>query len=333
MLVIAPAGRALLVACVHAVMSLAPNQILHPARVAPEGVALGAPPQRPRAAAAATRGDASPAVAAAAAGATPAPPQPAALDALLHFTAGAELERGYAQYIAGTLRPARAAALAFFCAAFGVYALVGAGRGGAAALDAGYAVLMLKWIVFLVLAIAVHAGPARVGNAAAAVAALTNIFAVVVDVRALAGGNMAALSNIIVTSIFCICICICIFCAMPLVNGVALSPHWRVYAAACVAHAARAVVELAPLGAVPTLLGALAAIFGAVISYFNERHTREHFVSRANTRARRRTMCYVCVCLCVCVLCVVVSSVFVLCMRLNACECACAFKNDTLLHV
>jgi hypothetical protein len=209
-------------------------------------------------------------------------PPPDALDALLRFTgdpaACAKLEADFGSYLSVTLGASRMACLTFFCLAFAVYALVGAGTSGTR-FDAGYAILIGKCIIFLFLVPTVRAGSARVVHGAVNLAVATNIFGSVIDAPGLVGCDTGTLGSII------------LFCAMPLVNGVAFSPDWRVYAAVCLAHGVRAIVQLSPLGVVPTFIACLGALFGAVVSYLHERHAREHFVSGSSLARPRARAC------------------------------------------
>jgi hypothetical protein len=80
------------------------------------------------------------------------------------------------------------------------------------------------------------------------------------------------------------------FAALPLAAPLLLAPRASAYAIMAAAHAARACVELAPLGAVPALGVCLAAIAGAALCALQERGSWEHFV-RACVRCGETCQC------------------------------------------
>jgi hypothetical protein len=181
---------------------------------------------------------------------------------------------------AASLRGTRIACLAFFCVANAVYALAGAGAThGAEGVDTeDYLLGLSKVLVLLLLIPLVSAGPARLAEAAVLVAVAMSVFGInlhATEVAAMGAGTacyMDELGHII------------IFAAMPLICGVAFMPDWRLYAVVCAVHAARSIVQISPLGAVPTAIVCIGSAFGGLFTYLMERNYREHFVRAAACR-------------------------------------------------
>ena len=251
------------------------------------------------AAAARAIGSAPVALVAAAAAATQGPPPPGGLapapaaphvsppplDRLLRFTGdaagSAKEEAAFLLYGARTFRALRVTFLAFFCIAYGAYALVGLSDAltKAEGFSALYFIRVGQCVacLFLVTALFLVNGSVRGWLVLSAVyaAVLTNVFGTCYFASQAPGAQMDS---------------IVLFGAMPLICGVAFRPDWRVYSAICTIHITRSIVQLQGVGATTIFVVVLASCLGAVACYVLERDSREHFVSDGPARARLEEM-------------------------------------------
>jgi hypothetical protein len=198
------------------------------------------------------------------------------LDTLLRFRgdAGARLESAYAASLTRTQRAPRSACLLFLGLAYAV-AFAAYTQTAARLVSAYWGYLAVSAVAFALVP-GVRAGSVLLANLSADVAAATILFAF-----NFAGDPSSACATGRYGDLM-------MFVAMPLLTGVMFHVPWRPYAVMCAAHAARAVVQLSPLGGMPPLLVCLTSALGAVFLYLEERRSRGHFVRATRARARTR---------------------------------------------
>ena len=213
----------------------------------------------------------------------------AGLDWLLRFqgnpSATGELECAFEEYRTRALRGHRSALISLLAAANAAALVAGvaqAFRSGvpdAGLLGAGYLVHCCLCVLCLALALAVRAVPPRatavplrwIMSHAAELGAAACVFGVDPSGRApdVCSNTQLQFSGLL------------LFVGMPLACAVAFAPRWRVYAAICLLHAARAFYELGALGLLPAVFVCLASVIGAAGVYCLERILREHYVRAA----------------------------------------------------
>jgi hypothetical protein len=192
------------------------------------------------------------------------------LDALLRFRGGESparvLESDFAAAIARTMRWSRTVCLVFIAVAYAISVVVYATDG--LPMSNNWAYLCVS-ALSLALIPGVRAARALVAEVAATTATALVLFAF--DFDGPGGATLLPCSSGAYTPLM-------LYGALPLVAGVTFAPRWRVYAAMCVAHVARAAVELSPLGPTPALLVFFVSVMGVIVLYVHERHARFHFV-------------------------------------------------------
>ena len=191
------------------------------------------------------------------------------LDVLLRFRGGESpagvLESDFTAALARTMRLSRTICLVFLAVAYAVsVAVYAADR---LPMRNNWAYLCVS-VLSLALIPGVRAARARVAEVAATTATSLVLFAF--DFDGPGGATQPCTSGEYVP--------LMLYGSLPLLTGVTFAPRWRVYGAMCVAHVARAAVQLAPLGPTPALLVFFVSVLGGILLYLHERRARFHFV-------------------------------------------------------
>lgn len=211
---------------------------------------------------------------------SPPPPQPPppTVDARLRFLvaadapAAAALEAGFAQFTAAGLRRQRDACFASVCGVYATAMIISAATG--AWQDADFAYLAPVGVNFVLLALSRDA-PAWVCNHGTSVAVAATLL--VFDIRNDAAGACGTGRYMFLT----------LYAAMPLACGALLMPPLLVYGVVCLAHAARAVVMLSPLGPLPVFVVCAACFLGTALVHLQQWRARELFVRTRPELLRR----------------------------------------------
>jgi hypothetical protein len=209
---------------------------------------------------------------------TPPQPPPQTVDARLRFLvaadapAAAALEAGFAQFTAAGLRRQRDACFASVCGVYATAMIISAATGTWQ--DADFAYLVPVGVNFVLLALSRDA-PAWVCNHGTSVAVAATLL--VFDIHNDAAGACGTGRYMFLT----------LYAAMPLACGAMFMPPLVVYGVVCLAHAARAVVMLSPLGPLPVFVVCAACFLGTALVHLQQWRARELFVRTRPELLRR----------------------------------------------